>query len=361
MNKTLLTEIKGKTDELYKKGHLRLIGITAILFVIIYASLSLITFSYFVSIILFYLALPVVFAIALEVYGLIANLRNKKLNLSEGFKLYFGLARGMFRAMKTVLICLIITMVSRLVCSMAGVGILSIMRPDIIEGIMALDFTNIEEIQEFVASHGEVFNTFYLIIDMAVMIPVIIYAASETRKYEMAFYCTNYLITGNKTRIAPSPVTTLIFRREIFPTIKKEFRNANFRLNWLGYLLFFLAYIGGGVLAVYIGLDYTFSLVFPLLFALVVYLPFYSYTRIFDSVFVIAYADEMISRVSDEIRATIDHARADVDRQSKVLKQSVSVDVKEKYFVQEGGIFISEEERQKFEEEEKEEGNSDEL
>lgn len=361
MNKTLLSEIKGKTDELYKKGYLRLIGITAILFTVVYAALSLITFSYFISIVLLYVALPLVFAIALEVYGLIANLRNKRANFSEGFKLYFGLARGMFRAMRTVLICLLITIVARLVCTLIGAGILAIMRPDIIEGIKALELTNIEELQEFVSLHGQVFNTFYLIIDMAVMIPVIIYGASETRKYEMAFYCTNYLITGNKTRIAPSPITTLIFRREMFPTIKREYRIANFKLNWLGYLLFFLAYAGGGVLAVYINFDYSFGLVFPLLFALVIYLPFYSYTRIFDSVFVIAYADEMTNRVSDEIRATLDKARADVARQSEALKQTASEDIKEKYFVQEGGIVISEDEKRKFEEEEKKEGNSDEL
>lgn len=180
------------------------------------------------------------------------------------------------------------------------------------------------------------------------------FAQAEFRKNEMSFYGINTILSDNKQRISPTTMTVMIFRKELYPSVKKKHDAIDIKLNWLGYLLFFISYTAGVLIGVFTHINYVFTPMIALGLGLLVYVPFYSLTRLFDALFLVAYGEELINNANDRIKQFFMEARKEFTVQSSQMYSNLPEDVKKQIKESSGGILLTDKEKKEIEKEDKE-------
>lgn len=146
----------------------------------------------------------------------------------------------------------------------------------------------------------------------------------------------------------------MIFRKELYPSVKKKHDAIDIKLNWLGYLLFFISYTAGVLIGVFTHINYVFTPMIALGLGLLVYVPFYSLTRLFDALFLVAYGEELINNANDRIKQFFMEARKEFTVQSSQMYSNLPEDVKKQIKESSGGISLTDKEKKEIEKEDKE-------
>ena len=159
---------------------------------------------------------------------------------------------------------------------------------------------------------------------------VVVYLGREIRKSERVFFACNSLLTGNKINVAVGMNANFI-KKFVLPTVKKEHRELNIKINYVGYIVFTVVFCGMVTLSYYCFGSYglMLGLPFSLLMACLSYIPFQYYTRVFDCLFYIAYEDTMITRLPDAAKDLVLTSREQMKQYIPKGQEETNSDVKE--------------------------------
>ena len=182
-------------------------------------------------------------------------------------------------------------------------------------------FDSMDEFATLMGEYWRLFEVFYISVFSFSAIPLFIFVGSELRKNESVYYAANELVSDNYIDVATRPLIPL-FRRGILPLVKREHRAYNFRLNYLGYVIFYVLYLGIVILCMFLP-QVPFSYVSFIAFgvAIIFYAPFYYRQRVFDALFYIAYADKIMDRANSNIKQIIEAGRQQIMSQVQKYKE----------------------------------------
>lgn len=331
MNNTL-TIIKENIKQIYKQNifHSLLMLLPALILISLTTfalsisfSLSNAFLSFFVNIIFLivlmliisYVICPFIYAVSCQVENSI-RYNNKKVTIKEAFSEYYNFNKDAYKIFNVILRTLGIYILAVIVLAIVFVILASTCSKDMFNAI--IDFINSgntdsnsmsEFIKQFYNSYGKQFLAYYIIYNSSIYMISIGYFLVRLRKNESVFYLSNILFTDNRIN-AKSGDYVFLFNKFVLPSVRKEHKKLDFKVNYLGYIVFVVVFIG-----ITVGLLFVDGIYFPiipfvaLLVSLLAYSPFYIKERMFDVLFYIAYEDVILERISPSIKAIIEQTK----------------------------------------------------
>ena len=121
-----------------------------------------------------------------------------------------------------------------------GIGyfVISQTNPDIFDELKDINLGNLDAAIDFITQNSNIIYPLISVSNSVGIFAGIMFAQAEFRKNEMSFYGINTILSDNKQRISPTTMTVMIFRKELYPSVKKKHDAIDIKLNWLGYLLY---------------------------------------------------------------------------------------------------------------------------
>lgn len=170
---------------------------------------------------------------------------------------------------------------------------------------------NLADLDAALGSYKSIFySSMLLALSFGNLIPIYI-GWSELRKNENCAYAANALVAGGEVGIditSNAQGMTVLFRREVLPTVRHEFAHYDFLLNWPGYAVFLAAYGGFVVLGLFFPqIPYYLTPFLALSFASLCYSPFYFREKLSAIYFYLGYSDKMLARCVPQVRNLILH------------------------------------------------------
>ena len=135
---------------------------------------------------------------------------------------------------------------------------------------------------------------------------LIVYLGRQIRKSERIFFISNTLLTSNKMNVAVG-LNGGFLKKLILPTVEREYKRLDFKINYVGYIVFTLVFGGMITISYFFFGEYAAIIGIPcaLLLACLCYSPFHYYTRVFDCLFYIAYEDTMLERLPEQAQEMV--------------------------------------------------------
>lgn len=347
-------ELKLERKNLFKKSWPRLLGLTFLGAFIVFFSIALVSYTYYFSLILVFFALPLFFMVTIEVNDLVSNMRTSNISFKKGIGTYYRTGRGLYRGFRTIVLGILIYILFQAVSMGIGYFVISQTNPDIFDELKDINLGNLDAAIDFITQNSNIIYPLISVSNSVGIFAGIMFAQAEFRKNEMSFYGINTILSDNKQRISPTTMTVMIFRKELYPSVKKKHDAIDIKLNWLGYLLFFISYTAGVLIGVFTHINYVFTPMIALGLGLLVYVPFYSLTRLFDALFLVAYGEELINNANDRIKQFFMEARKEFTVQSSQMYSNLPEDVKKQIKESSGGISLTDKEKKEIEKEDKE-------
>lgn len=313
--------LRSQSFKLFRRGLPRLIGLTSLSLFLIFASVSLLPFTFAGSMIIIYPTVPLFFMLTLEVNGLVSGSRSERFSFGLGYMTYFSRGRGLFRVLRSLSLSLLLGIAVYFVSIFISTFYIKAAMPDLYAVIISAG-----DVADLLGKYQtDLYPVYSLSWSFALFFAIALLSA-ESRKNEMSFYCFNTLLSDNKYRITPLPMTIALFRKEIFPKIHREYTLANLKVNWPGYVLYVLGFAGGLTIGLLFNIYPFFTVMIAFGLAFFLYIPFYSYARIFDNLFFVQAAALIESRLQTEVRQEL-------------------LSVKNKVMSQQGEVFSSADDR----------------
>lgn len=196
--------------------------------------------------------------------------------------------------------------------------------PDMYSCILEFTQSTNKTLAECLGNYTRLFECFMIIVLGVTVLASSITGGHELRRNEAAFYAASSLITDNQVNMQTRFLINF-FKREVFPTVKKEHFKYNMVLFWPAYLLVFIVFAGIIVLGIFVPSFYSSYVPYVAMMAgAVVFTPFYYWQRLFDDLFYIAYQDKIMSRVSRGAREYIANGRRAMEKTLDKFKEEES-------------------------------------
>ena len=311
----------GLLPYLYALGGMVFLALLFLGFVVINTSSVLLVYLVGITLIILYIfvGLPLLYGVS----SLIANAtrfnEEKKLDIKTCFDKYYHGNPGFFSTSGIIFKGVIVDILALIATLFIAdfIGLYSF--PDFINTVMtvyanidALDIVDVFDLAAAMGDYSRLFEVFFIIVLVVGQIPLFIFASSELRKNESVYYAANVLVSDNYIDVATRPLIPL-FRREILPLVKKEHWSYNLSLNYMGYIVFYVLYLGTATLGIFLPqVSFVYVPFIAFAVAIVAYSPFYYRQRVFDALFYIAYSDKMMNRASDKIKQIIKAGRSQI-------------------------------------------------
>lgn len=303
---------------LYSLGGMALFALLYLGFVLINNSTNYgIYFLGFGLIILYmFVGLPFLYGVSVLTSNASRMNEEKNLGINVCFNKYFKGNPGFFSTGGIIFKGIFLEIASFIVLLLILEPIISYFYPDFVSSLYYIyanyEYLDFYIISEAMAEYSRLFEVFYIAIISLGNIPLFILVSSELRKNESVYYAANVLVADNYIDVATRPLIPL-FRREILPLVKKEYRRYNYRLNYLGYIVFYVLYLGLTTLFFFMPeVSFVYAPFIAFSISILFYAPFYYRQRVFDSLFYIAYSDKIMERASDRIKQIIKAGRSQI-------------------------------------------------
>lgn len=254
---------------------------------------------------------PTIYGITLSVADGVRFKKKGMLKIKDVYRQYFRGNQGVYGLAGVFLKCFLTYILSGFLTLVVLGVIMKYAYPSMLQTIFNyytdISSTATESLSDILTASGQgtLFRAFVIIYSSVSTIPLFVVASSEFRKNEAVFYCASSLITDNHINVATHSLIPL-FRKNILPRVAKEYHHLNMLINWPGYVVFYVIYVGLSLLGLFLPDIPEVIVVFvPLFIALLFYGPFYYVQRIFDDLFYVAYSDKIINRVDASVRDII--------------------------------------------------------
>lgn len=274
-----------------------------------------ILFLVVLMLIISYVICPFIYAVSCQIENSI-RYNNKKVTIKEAFSEYYNFNKDAFKIFNVLLKTIGIYILAVIVLSIVFVILASICSKDMFKAI--IDFVNSGNrddnsisnfVNQFYDTYGKQFIAYYIIYNSSIYLISIGYFLSRLRRNESVFYLSNILFTDNMIN-TKSGDFVLLFNKFVLPSVKKEHSKLDFKVNYLGYIVFSVVFIGITVGLLFVdGIYYPIIPFISLLASLLCYSPFYIKERIFDNLFYLAYEDVILQRVAVSIKVLIEQTK----------------------------------------------------
>lgn len=254
-----------------------------------------------------FVAFPFLYGVSLSIANSSRFKENENLGIKDVFRQYYRGNSNVFNVFSVFIRVFGTMFLSTIALMMIEMLIMRYTTPDLINELYNyfMDTSFKGSIYEYVSEeYVNIVHYYLLSLNSISLLPVFYVASSEMRKNESVFYCVNSLITDNKINVSTTMLTP-VFRKQVLPTVKKEYLKLDLSINWIGYACFYGMYAVGIVLGFLNILPSGFEVIIALAMGLLIYCPFYYFERVFDNLFYIAYQDKIMSRVDEKIKGLI--------------------------------------------------------
>ncbi len=274
-----------------------------------------ILFLVVLMLIISYVICPFIYAVSCQIENSI-RYNDKKVTIKEAFSEYYNFNKDAFKIFNVLLKTIGVYILAVIVLSIVFVILASICSKDMFKAI--IDFVNSGNrddnsisnfVNQFYDTYGKQFIAYYIIYNSSIYLISIGYFLSRLRRNESVFYLSNILFTDNMIN-TKSGDFVLLFNKFVLPSVKKEHSKLDFKVNYLGYIVFSVVFIGITVGLLFVdGIYYPIIPFISLLASLLCYSPFYIKERIFDNLFYLAYEDVILQRVAISIKVLIEQTK----------------------------------------------------
>ncbi len=274
-----------------------------------------ILFLVVLMLIISYVICPFIYAVSCQIENSI-RYNDKKVTIKEAFSEYYNFNKDAFKIFNVLLKTIGVYILAVIVLSIVFVILASICSKDMFKAI--IDFVNSGNrddnsisyfVNQFYDTYGKQFIAYYIIYNSSIYLISIGYFLSRLRRNESVFYLSNILFTDNMIN-TKSGDFVLLFNKFVLPSVKKEHSKLDFKVNYLGYIVFSVVFIGITVGLLFVdGIYYPIIPFISLLVSLLCYSPFYIKERIFDNLFYLAYEDVILQRVAVSIKVLIEQTK----------------------------------------------------
>ncbi|MFA6796627.1 MAG: hypothetical protein WCR63_03540 [Bacilli bacterium] len=283
-----------------------------------------------------FVGLPLLYGVSVLTSNATRFNDNTELSLRTCFDKYFHGNPGFFSTAGIIFKGILLDLFSLIVVMYIMENIADSIYPEFAARLIYIyqnaDILNFSTISTLMQSYSSVFEAFYIISMVVGHIPLFVLVSSELRKNESVYYAANVLVSDNYLDVATRPLIPL-FRREILPLVRKEYRAYNLRLNYLGYIVFYLVYLGVSALGLFFtGISFIYVPFIAFAVAIIFYAPFYYRQRVFDALFYIAYSDKIMNRASDKIKQIINAGRSQIMHKVDEYKEKNDIDTSDDEF-----------------------------
>jgi hypothetical protein len=263
-----------------------------------------------------FVGLPLLYGVSCLIGNATRFNEEKNLSLKTCFDKYYHGNPGFFSTSGIIFKGVLIEIFTLLVTMSVAEYIVNIYYPGFAEMITSIyeqgEAVYLSDYSLAMGDYSRLFEVFCIIVMSVGQIPLFIFASSELRKNESVYYAANVLVSDNYIDVATRPLVPL-FRREILPLVKKEHNSYNLSLNYMGYIVFYILYLGVVIFGVFLPqVPFAYVSFIAFAIAIVAYTPFYYRQRVFDALFYIAYSDKMMNRASDKIKQIIKAGRSQI-------------------------------------------------
>ncbi len=274
-----------------------------------------ILFLVVLMLIISYVICPFIYAVSCQIENSI-RYNDKKVTIKEAFSEYYNFNKDAFKIFNVLLKTIGVYILAVIVLSIVFVILASVCSKDMFKAI--IDFVNSGNrddnsisyfVNQFYDTYGKQFIAYYIIYNSSIYLISIGYFLSRLRRNESVFYLSNILFTDNMIN-TKSGDFVLLFNKFVLPSVKKEHSKLDFKVNYLGYIVFSVVFIGITVGLLFVdGIYYPIIPFISLLVSLLCYSPFYIKERIFDNLFYLAYEDVILQRVAISIKVLIEQTK----------------------------------------------------